>query len=160
MRLWCPRLCGCFALLGCHRDLACLPFPPISAARPPPLPFSPSLHRAVFPLSNIHDHTWWRPHSLLVLHSTRLFQDDVTNDLGGGRTQTHLLNEGIASPHELELPREVQGRKDDADRVRIRACFKTIGDLLLQIEYHARQCPMLAKAHPAEGISASLRCQA
>src|SRR5207247_6358772 len=154
------RLYCCFTLLGCHRDLACLPFPPISAARPPPLPPSPALHRAVFPLGNIHHHAWWRPYPRLVLHSAWLFQDDVTNDLRGGRTQTHLLNEGIASPHELELAGEVQGRKDDTDRVRIWACFKTIGDLLLQIEYDARQCPMLAKAHPAEGISASLRRQA
>ena len=61
-----------------------------------------------------------------MLHRARLFQHDVSHDLGGVCTPPYLLNEPSTSARHLGLGGESQGWKDDTDQGRIRACFKAI----------------------------------
>jgi len=43
------------------------------------------------------------------------------------------------------------------DQGRIRACFKAIRHVLLQLEHHTGKVPLLAKAYPTERAGIGLR---
>jgi hypothetical protein len=57
----------------------------------------------------------------------------------------------------LELGGEFQSRKDDTDQGRIRACFKTVRYILLQLEDYTGKVPLLAKAYSTGRAGIGLR---
>ena len=94
---------------------------------------------------------------LCMLHCARLFQHDVSHDLGAVCTPPYLLNEPSASTHHLELGGDSQGWKDDPEQGGIRVCFQAIRHVLLQFEHHTGKVPLLAKAYPTECAGIGLR---
>jgi hypothetical protein len=107
--------------------------------------------------SNIHDHTRWRMQPLCTPHCARLFQHNVSHDLGVVCTPPDLLNEPSTSPRYLRLRGEFQGRKDDPDQGRIGACLKAIRHVLVEFEHYPGKIPTLAKAYPTERAGIGLR---